>query len=57
MANEEHLARLKQGVEVWNQWRYENHETVPDLSMAPRSAPISTSPSGGSIPARPVPRE
>jgi hypothetical protein len=25
MANEEQLAILKQGVDVWNQWREENH--------------------------------
>jgi len=24
MADEEHLARLKQGVEAWNQWRRED---------------------------------
>ena len=24
MANEEHLARLKQGVEAWNEWRSRN---------------------------------
>lgn len=24
MANEQHLAILKQGVEVWNEWRSEN---------------------------------
>jgi uncharacterized protein YjbI with pentapeptide repeats len=34
MANKEHLARLKQGVEVWNQWRRENPKTRPDLSQA-----------------------
>ena len=35
MANEEHLAKLKEGVEVWNQWR-EDHLplTKPDLSGA-----------------------
>jgi hypothetical protein len=30
MANEEHLGILKQGVEVWNQWREEN----PTISQA-----------------------
>jgi hypothetical protein len=33
MANEEHLAILKQGVEVWNKWR-EEHRGVPDLAGA-----------------------
>ena len=32
MANEEHLAILKQGVGVWNQWRRENPLIQPDLS-------------------------
>ena len=32
MANEEHFAILKQGVEVWNKWRVENPEIKPDLS-------------------------
>jgi len=34
MANEEHLDILKQGVEVWNQWRKENPGVRPDLSGA-----------------------
>jgi len=34
MANEEHLKILKQGVEVWNQWRKENMGLAPDLSGA-----------------------
>lgn len=34
MANPEHLDILKQGVEVWNQWREEHPEIVPDLSSA-----------------------
>ncbi len=34
MANPEHLAILKQGVEVWNQWREEKREPRPDLSRA-----------------------
>jgi uncharacterized protein YjbI with pentapeptide repeats len=34
MANNEHLAQLKQGVGHWNQWRQENPRTVPDLSEA-----------------------
>lgn len=32
MANEEHLAILKQGVEVWNKWREANPDVRPDLS-------------------------
>jgi len=32
MANEEHLARLKQGVDVWNRWRDAHPEIEPDLS-------------------------
>lgn len=34
MANEEHLAILKQGVEVWNQWREQHLQIVPDLRDA-----------------------
>jgi uncharacterized protein YjbI with pentapeptide repeats len=34
MANKKHLKILKQGVEVWNQWREENPHTRPDLSGA-----------------------
>ena len=34
MANEEHLAILKQGVEVWNGWRLVNKDIQPDLSLA-----------------------
>jgi hypothetical protein len=34
MANLEHLAILKQGVEVWNQWREDNPDVIPDLSSA-----------------------
>jgi uncharacterized protein YjbI with pentapeptide repeats len=32
MANDEHLAILKKGVEDWNQWRKQNREISPDLS-------------------------
>jgi uncharacterized protein YjbI with pentapeptide repeats len=32
MANEEHLALLNQGVEVWNEWRSKNSEIKPNLS-------------------------
>jgi hypothetical protein len=34
MANEEHLKILKQGVEVWNQWREKHSHISPDLSKA-----------------------
>jgi hypothetical protein len=31
MANDEHVALLKQGVAAWNKWRYENPDIRPDL--------------------------
>jgi uncharacterized protein YjbI with pentapeptide repeats len=34
MANDEHVALLKQGVAAWNAWRDENPGTRPDLSEA-----------------------
>src|SRR3954469_430378 len=34
MANEEHVALLKQGVDAWNAWRLENPKLIPDLSQA-----------------------
>ena len=34
MANDEHVARLKQGVAAWNAWRDENAKLRPDLSNA-----------------------
>jgi len=34
MANKEHLAILRQGVEVWNQWKRDNPNIFPDLSKA-----------------------
>jgi HJR/Mrr/RecB family endonuclease len=33
MANKEHLEILKKEVEVWNKWREENPEVIPDLSL------------------------
>jgi uncharacterized protein YjbI with pentapeptide repeats len=33
MANEEHLKILRRGVEVWNQWRKDNLDIEPDLSL------------------------
>ncbi|MCX6848168.1 MAG: hypothetical protein NTY98_04555 [Verrucomicrobia bacterium] len=34
MANPEHLAILKQGVAVWNEWREVNQGTQPELNYA-----------------------
>jgi len=34
MANEEHVARLKQGVDAWNAWRRETPDARPDLRGA-----------------------
>jgi hypothetical protein len=34
MANEAHLARLKQGVAAWNAWWDENRDIQPDLTGA-----------------------
>jgi uncharacterized protein YjbI with pentapeptide repeats len=34
MANEDHLLQLKQGVEVWNQWRLTHRKIRPDLRWA-----------------------
>jgi uncharacterized protein YjbI with pentapeptide repeats len=34
MANPEHLAKLKEGVEAWNKWREENPNVIPDLKEA-----------------------
>jgi uncharacterized protein YjbI with pentapeptide repeats len=34
MANEEHVARLKQGVDAWNAWRRETPDARPDLHGA-----------------------
>jgi uncharacterized protein YjbI with pentapeptide repeats len=34
MANDEHVALLRQGVEAWNRWRKENLGTRPDLDSA-----------------------
>jgi hypothetical protein len=34
MANPEHLQKLKQGIEAWNQWRSEDRDITPDLGEA-----------------------
>ena len=42
MANEDHLAILKRGVETWNQWRQANPEVVPNLSRSDLCGAILT---------------
>jgi len=34
MANAEHVAKLMEGVEAWNDWRADHWHVVPDLSHA-----------------------
>lgn len=34
MANPEHVEIIKQGVEVWNKWREDNPDVIPDLEEA-----------------------
>jgi uncharacterized protein YjbI with pentapeptide repeats len=34
VANEEHLANLKAGIENWKQWKKANEDIRPDLSNA-----------------------
>ncbi len=34
MANPEHLAKIREGVEAWNEWKEERFEVRPDLSEA-----------------------
>jgi uncharacterized protein YjbI with pentapeptide repeats len=34
MANDEHVAMLRTGVEAWNEWREENPDIRPDLIWA-----------------------
>jgi len=34
MANDEHIAILRQGVKVWNRWRAENPDVRPQLNRA-----------------------
>jgi hypothetical protein len=42
MANEEHLARLKQGMAAWNAWRDKNHEIGPNLAKTEILAKYNT---------------
>jgi uncharacterized protein YjbI with pentapeptide repeats len=34
VANDEHLALLRRGAAIWNEWRRHNQDTKPDLSGA-----------------------
>jgi hypothetical protein len=34
MANPEHLATLREGVDAWGQWRKQNPEVEPFLTLA-----------------------
>ena len=43
MADEEHVALLKQGVEVWNKWRKEN----PDVGRTCTGGPARREPEPG----------
>ena len=54
MANDEHVALLKQGVPAWNEWRLKNPDTRPDLSGAdlrgdPRDLVIPVNLSGADL--------
>ena len=40
MANPEHLAILKRGIEVWNKWIEENPDIIPDLSESDLSIEV-----------------
>jgi hypothetical protein len=42
MANDEHVALLKQGVSAWNAWRDENANIRPDLRKASLSPSYSS---------------
>jgi hypothetical protein len=34
VANPDHLAKLKEGIETWNEWRQKDSDLVPDLGQA-----------------------
>jgi hypothetical protein len=41
LANPEHLAKLQEGVEVWNERREQSPDVEPGLSVADLSEPIT----------------
>jgi uncharacterized protein YjbI with pentapeptide repeats len=48
MANDEHVALLKQGVAAWNAWRRDNPDIRPDFSGADlRQVNLTPAPSLG----------
>jgi uncharacterized protein YjbI with pentapeptide repeats len=47
MANDDHIAQLKNGVDAWNAWRDENRNIRPDLSEADLHAALAA---GGAAP-------
>jgi uncharacterized protein YjbI with pentapeptide repeats len=50
MANDEHVAMLKQGVAAWNEWRSENRNIHPDLGGADlREAALTKAKLSGAI--------
>ena len=57
MANPEHLAILKQGVEAWNEWREEHSEVTPDFGEADlRGADLSNARLSGDVLWNPTPQ-
>lgn len=40
MANQEHIAKLKEGVLAWNEWRRQNSDVIPDFSGFDFSEPM-----------------
>jgi hypothetical protein len=52
LANPEHLAKLREGVESWGQWRKQNSEVLPDLHgayLGGRSSLLGAIPAGEKI--------
>jgi hypothetical protein len=57
MANEEHRARLQQGVAAWNQWRAANFDIKPDprRHSSPRRASSGQTSTGRTSTRQPLP--